>query len=119
MATKAKTASSAKNTEVKKKKASAPKVQEKSVVILSGTWVRLGKGKNIPEELRGHEACVTDAPIRYSDGDEQIPFRHQYQDEDAVFTVRTRDEYSATLQVTRADFDAVSLNGRIGLGSAG
>lgn len=101
------------------KKKTIEEGKEKPRVILEGTWVRLGDGENIPEELRGHEACVVNAPIKMSDGDAQVPYRHQVQDKDAVFTVRTRDEYSATLEATRDDFAVISNQGRVGLGSAG
>jgi hypothetical protein len=102
-----------------KKKTSA-KVVEKPALILAGTWVILGNTNRVPEELVGHEAYVTVAPMKFSDGDEQIPMRHQYQDADTEFSVRTRDQFSATVHgLTVADFAVVSNNGRHGLGHAG
>jgi len=90
------------------------------VLLLPGTWVILADTENVPEEVVGHEACITVAPAKVSDGDEQIPFRHQYQDEDTRFTVQTRDMYSATIpNLTVDDFEVVSTNGRTGLVSAG
>src|SRR5262245_36482003 len=93
--------------------------EERPALIREGTWVVLGSTKNVPEELQGHQACVTIAPMKRSDGDEVNPRPHEYQEKDTVFTVRTRDEFSATLEVTRADFATVSNQGRTGLGSAG
>jgi hypothetical protein len=93
--------------------------KEKPRMILVGTWVRLGTGKNIPEEVRGHDAQVTEAPMKRSDGDATVPSPHMYQEDDTVFTLRTRDEYSATIQATRAEFDVVSNQGRTGLGHSG
>jgi hypothetical protein len=101
-----------------KKQLAAMKL-EKPRLIHNGTWVTLGQGDDIPEELRGHDACVIVAPMKNSDGDEQIPFAHQYQDDDTVFTVRTRDQYSAEIQAKREDFAVISDNGRSGLASAG
>ena len=93
---------------------------EKMPLILAGTWVTLAESDNIPEEVWGHEAQVTEAPMKNSDGDEAIPWRHQYQDEDTVFTVRTRDQFSATLSAKRGDFAVISdRGGRAGLGHAG
>lgn len=97
-----------------------PKADEKLPLILVGTWVTLASNDNFPEEVWGHEAQVIDAPMKNSDGDEAVPRAHQYQDEDTVFTVRTRDEYSATLAAKREDFADISLKGgRVGLGHSG
>jgi len=103
------------------KKAVAKKTYtEKPALILAGTWVILGNTNRVPEELVGHEAYVTVAPMKFSDGDEQIPMRHQYQDADTEFSVRTRDQFSATVHgLTVADFAVISTNGRHGLGHAG
>jgi hypothetical protein len=96
-------------------KPSGKKYTEKSLILV-GTWVTLADTKNVPVELVGHEAVVSSAPIKTSDGDEQIPFRHQYQDEDSRFTVQTRDEYSAVVpNLTVDDFQDISYNGRAGL----
>jgi hypothetical protein len=101
------------------KKSTGAKYEEKTL-ILPGTWVILADTPNVPKEVVGHEAAVTLAPTKTSDGDEQIPTRHQYQDEDTRFTVETRDMYSATIpNLTKDDFEVVSFNGRAGLRSAG
>lgn len=93
--------------------------EEKSL-ILPGTWVLLADTPRVPKEVIGHEACVTIAPVKTSDGDEQIPWRHQYQDEDITFTVQTRDAFGATVTgLTVEDFLEISYNGRAGLGSPG
>jgi hypothetical protein len=93
---------------------------EEKTLLLPGTWVVLADTPRVPIEVVGHEACVTFAPVKTSDGDEQIPFRHQYQDEDITFTVQTRDAYNATVTgLTREDFAEISYNGRAGLGSSG
>lgn len=98
---------------------SGAKYREK-YLIRNGTWVTLADTENVPKELVGHEAFVVSAPIKVSDGDEQVPFRHEYQDEDTRFTVQTRDEYSAIVpNLTVKDFKDISYNGRTGLGHAG
>jgi len=105
--------------EGKGKSTSGAKYTEKQMLLV-GTWVVLGDTKNVPEELVGHHAYITYAQMKTSDGDEQIPTRHQYQDEDTTYTVKTRDEYSATLEgLSRDDFKTISTNGRVGLGHAG
>ena len=97
-----------------------PKDDGKLPLLYEGTWVTLASTDNFPEEVWGHEAYITNAPMKNSDGDEKVPYPHQYQDEDTVFTVRTRDEYSATLFATRDDFADISLKGgRVGLGHSG
>lgn len=87
--------------------------EELQIIVAGGTWVRLGHGDNIPEHLRGHIAAVYDAPrqIRTPDESTFAPRVHDYQPEDTLFLVRTRDEFGAQLQLTRADFDEVYYNG--------
>ncbi len=105
--------------EGKGKPGSGAKYVEKQMLLV-GTWVVLADTKNVPEELVGHHAYITYTQMKTSDGDEQIPVRHQYQDEDTTYTVKTRDEYSATLEgLKREDFKTISTNGRVGLGHAG
>lgn len=102
--------------------AAAPESTEDHLLplILEGTWVILGQGDNIPEELRGHEAVVLVAPMHNQlDPDEFSNRPYQYQDEDDVFTVRTRDQYGATITAVREDFAEVSTTGRVGLPSPG
>jgi hypothetical protein len=92
-------------------------------LIYAGTWVRLGSGENVPEELHGHEATVSFAPMHLqTDPDEFSSTPYQYQEEDDEFTVETRDQYSATLTgLKRSDFQDISpIGGRTGLtGSSG
>ena len=102
--------------------AQAPESNEPHIlpVIRDGTWVLLGHTDNVPAEMQGHEAVVISAPIKVQrDPDEFSVHPYEYQDGDEVFTVRTRDQYSAEFTATRDDFDEISYKGRVGLPSAG
>lgn len=102
--------------------AAAPESNEPHLLplIREGSWVILGQDDNIPEELRGHEAVVIEAPMHLQlDPDEFSNRPYQYQTEDDVFTVRSRDQYGATITAVRDDFAEISTTGRVGLPSPG
>ena len=61
------------------------------------SWVTLGDSEDVPEEVQGHYASIVSI-------DESDP-------EEPVYTVRTRDEYNATLTLTEDDFAAVHPGG--------
>jgi hypothetical protein len=54
-----------------------------------------------------------------TDPDEFSNRPYQYQDEDDIFTVRSRDQYGATITAVRDDFAEISTTGRVGLPSPG
>lgn len=69
-------------------------------VIRQTHWVRLGTGRNVPKHLRGHIARILVAPIQIVGSGAQ----REYQPEDTVFQVQTRDIYEERLELKRADF---------------
>lgn len=98
----------------------ATKTKTKLEPLIEGTWVRLG-GDQVPDRLQGHLAVITFAPVTVvNDPKSKVsPRPYEDQDEDAVFTVRTRDEYSEELSLSRDSFTAISRNGRAALTAHG
>jgi hypothetical protein len=70
--------------------------------IQPDSGVILGDTDNVPEELQGHPALVINVknPDPWAD-----------EDEEAVFTVRTRDEHNSILNLERDDFAEVIPGG--------
>lgn len=76
-------------------------------LIPVGYFVRLGRGRDIPKEVRGHVAVVHDAPTFMAKGGDNIsPHPYQYQEEDGEFLVVTRDQYSMRVVCKRSDFES-------------
>jgi hypothetical protein len=84
-------------------------------LILPGAWVRLAHARDVPKHLRGHLAVVVEAQVFTDDGSKAnspSPRPTQYQTPESKFVIRTRDELSETLEVTRNLFEAYSQQGR-------
>lgn len=103
----------------KRRKAAVPKNPDELRPVPVGAWVILGHTKNVDERFQGHEAMVTNAPLVPCTGCKVSTLPHTHQAEDTVFTVRTRDQYSAEFTVGRDDFEFISWDGRVGLPTAG
>lgn len=91
--------------------------------ILEGTFVRLSNELETADGERspcaGAEAVVVRAPLAPMPQDlthrNTTNHTKMLQPPDTLFTVRTRDQYSMLINVTRDDFEEVSNNGRAGL----
>jgi hypothetical protein len=101
-----------------------PEVEdEEPPIITTQTFVKLSSslGGDL-ERYAGHEAAVINAPV-YPCTDPNCKKStvgpHQHQPSNTVFTVRTRDQDSAILLVTREDFEEIAYEGRVGLSTAG
>lgn len=88
-------------------------------IIPVGAWVILAHTDNVDPRFQGHEALVTNAPVKPCFGCEFSTLPHVHQDKDTIFTVRTRDQYSAEFTASRDDFEFISWDGRVGLPTAG
>jgi hypothetical protein len=103
--------------------AGSASAEEQPEAVLRGTWVRLGELTGDLEKYSGHEATVVEAPIAVVDNNDEEGFTTTgpklTMGPDAVFTVRTRDQDSALLQITVEDVSEFSSIGRVGLSSAG
>lgn len=88
---------------------------DEAPIIHSGTAVRLGKHKLVPERYEGVVAMVIEAP-RYQCPGCDVSYRlHEHQPPDTVFTVRTRDDADTILSLPRDAFDKIAPEGRVGL----